>query len=135
MNLLRTLSVIWVSIFVFGIASASAEAPKRGAVSVSCSCDDATGQAYVSALHDALARSPLYREVKFGDGVEKDAIKIKIVSRPLDGDASGSSKRTTLSIICMYKGAVVRQLIETCNAIPIASCAEETLAQFDFLTS
>lgn len=100
----------------------------RNSVTITCSCDDPTGKAYASALHDALATSSSYREVDLSEGIEDNAIRINIISLPLDDDAR--SGRTVLSIVCIHDGAILHQFIETtCNKVPIASCAKTMLAE------
>ena len=125
-------SMIWskrlflAALFVASsFGSASAQHAKRDRVVVTCTCDDATGQAYVTALRSALNRNPHYREVDLQEGVANNAIRINIVSMPL-GTESGISK-AALSVVVIHDGALLHQFVETCTRIPIQDCAESML--------
>jgi len=106
---------------------AHAAAPLKSFVSVTCICDDATGQAYAKALTAALAASPIYKQVSVEEGTEKDAIRINIVSLPLGNDGSDRPK-SALSIVALHQGALLHQFIETCDRIPIEQCAQSLVA-------
>jgi len=108
-------------------AGAHAQSHARSLVTVSCSCDDATGKAYAKALNDALAASPLYKVVDSEEGMEKDAIRINIVSLPLEAQ-DPERPQSALSIVCLHQGALMHQFIETCNRIPIEDCAKSMVA-------
>lgn len=135
MNWFRKVCITSMLVVLCSSVSVHAQGSKRGSVSISCACEDATGKLYASALHEALTKSSHYREVSLVDGMEKNAIRISIVSLPMDGREDGQSRRTALSVVCLYKGVLVHQFIETCNSISIESCAEQTLAQFDSMTT
>ena len=107
--------------------SLHAQAKTRSLVSITCSCDDATGRAYVKALSAALAANPLYRVVGLEEGLEKDAIRINIVSLPLP-DQDSERPKSALSIVCLHQGALMHQFIETCDRIPIEECAKSMVA-------
>jgi len=104
-----------------------AQAKARSLVSITCSCDDATGKAYVKALNAALAANPLYKVVGVEEGMEKDAIRINIVSLPLP-DQDSERPKSALSIVCLHQGALMHQFIETCDRIPIEECAKSMVA-------
>ena len=109
----------------------TAQASMRSPVTVSCSCDDPTGKAYAKALHEALAKSAIYREADLPDALNHDGFRISIVSLPLDAEANGQSARGALSIVCVHDGAIMHQFIETCTKIPIDSCAKALLADLE----
>jgi hypothetical protein len=111
--------------------SAHAKASTRSPVTVSCSCDDPTGKAYAKALHEALAKSAVYREAELPDSLNHDGFRISIVSLPLDTEADGQPPRGALSIVCVHDGAIMHQFIETCTKIPIDSCAKALLADLE----
>ena len=102
------------------------------AVAVTCTCDDVTGKAYASALHAALARSTHYKEVSAAQDPEGDAIRINIISMPLE--ESQGRPQSALSIVCLHDGALMHQFVETCTHIPIEDCAQsmvDSLLQWD----
>jgi len=109
--------------------SAHAQKKPRSLVSVTCSCDDATGKAYAKALSDALASNPLYREVGAEEGMEKDAIRINIVSLPISDGAGTERPRSALSIVCLHGGALMHQFIETCDRMPVEECAKQMVTE------
>lgn len=95
-------------------------------ITITCSCDDATGKAYVAAVHTLLAQDAHYREMGMEEGIRKNAIRINIVSmalEPVDG-----KPRAALSIVCMHDGSLVHQFVETCTHIPIADCARSMVS-------
>lgn len=107
---------------------AHAQKHHRDTVTITCSCDDPTGKAYASALHEALAASSSYREVGLSEGLEDNAIRINIISLALGDDARPG--RTVLSIVVLHDGAIMHQFIETtCDKVPISSCAKTMLAE------
>lgn len=109
--------------------TAHAQAKVRALVTVTCSCDDATGKAYAKALSAALASSPLYKEVGLEEGLEKDAIRINIVSLPISQGSDTERPKSALSIVCLHQGALMHQFIETCDRIPIEQCAKQMVAE------
>ena len=127
----RVTGMLFVCFLFLGLSAGKANGQQstRDRVTVTCTCDDATGQAYAAALHDALAKSSRYREVGLSEGVEKNAIRISIVSLPLAAESnSGQTPRAALSIVCLHDGAILHQFVETCTKIPIKDCAESMLA-------
>jgi hypothetical protein len=132
MNHLSKILLLCLVLASPAISSAHAQksrSPKaKNSVTITCSCDDPTGKAYASALHDALAASSSYREVGLSEGIENNAIRINIISLSLDDAAQPG--RTVLSIVVLHDGAILHQFIETtCNKVPIASCAKTMLAE------
>ena len=114
------------------LASASttqAQAKKvtRARVNVSCSCDDATGKLYATALHTALGNSQHYREVGRSEGSDDSVIRISIVSLPLEDGVEGQPARAALSIVCLHNGSIIHQFVETCAHISITECAQSML--------
>jgi hypothetical protein len=106
---------------------AHAASPAKTLVTITCSCDDATGKAYAKAFSAALSANPLYREVSAEEGSEQDAIRINIVSMPLASDGTERPK-SALSIVALHQGALLHQFIETCDRIPIEQCAQSLVA-------
>jgi hypothetical protein len=131
MNHLRNILLVCLVLTTPAIsahAQKSRSPQAKNSVTITCSCDDPTGKAYASALHAALASSSSYREVGLSEGIENNAIRINIISLPLDDAAQPG--RTVLSIVVLHDGAILHQFIETtCNKVPIASCAQTMLAE------
>ena len=124
MNRFFTTFLVTVLMLAFHPAQAQ-KAHRSVGVTVTCTCDDATGQAYVSALHQALANSSRYREMSASEGFEKNAIRINIISMPLDPHEG--RPQAALSIVCLHDGAILHQFVETCTHIPIEECAESMI--------
>ena len=121
MNRFATLLILGLSVTALAPSAARAQSARQH-VTVTCSCDDSAGKAYVEALHRALAKSAQYREVGFADGQETDTIRINIVSLPLP-DKDGRPQ-AALSIVCLHDGALMHQFVETCTRIPLEDCAQ-----------
>ena len=122
-----TLSSLFCTLF----ASAQ-QAHRPVPVAVTCICDDATGKAYVQALRAALARNAHYREVSATQDREGNAIRINIISMPLEENEG--RPQSALSIVCLHDGALLHQFVETCTHIPIFDCAQsmiDSLAKWD----
>ena len=104
-------------------AKAQAERPHVPVgITITCSCDDATGKAYVSAIRDLLSKDSHYREMGLEEGARNHAIRVNIISMPLE--AVDGRPRVALSIVCLHDGSMLHQFVETCTRIPIAECAE-----------
>ena len=115
-------ALLLLSFLSFGM-KAQAERPHIPVgITITCSCDDATGKAYVSAIRDLLSKDSHYREMSMEEGARKNAIRINIISMPLE--AVDGRQRAALSIVCLHDGSIIHQFVETCTRIPIAECAE-----------
>lgn len=104
-----------------GTLFAQAQKAHKISVSVTCTCDDATGQAYAVAVHQALSGNSHYQEVGVSEGMEHNAIRVNIISMPI-GNAE-DKPQSALSIVCLHNGVIMHQFIETCTHIPIGECA------------
>jgi len=109
----------------FGCAFASAQAPHKTLLVVSCSCDDTIGKSYLSALRTAIGRNTHYREVGTEEGMRKNAVQLSIVSMSLPG--SEGVEKSVLSIVCVHDGVILHQMVETCSHIPVEQTAEAML--------
>jgi hypothetical protein len=108
---------------------AHSQAKTKDLVTVTCSCDDATGKAYAKALSVALASSAHYQEVGLQEGMDKDAIRINIVSLPISSGNDTERPKSALSIVCLHQGTLMHQFIETCDRIPIEECAKQLVTE------
>jgi len=108
--------------------AAHAEKRTKALVTVTCRCDDATGKAYAKALSAALASSAYYQEVGVQAGMDRDAIRINIVSLPISPGNDTERPKSALSIVCLHQGVLMHQFIETCDRIPIEECAKQLVA-------
>lgn len=93
----------------------------RLGVTISCACNDAVGQAYVSAVKTILSKDERFQQMSLQEGAQKGAIRVHIISMPLE--STDGTPRAALSIVFTHDGAMVHQFIETCTHIPIADCA------------
>jgi hypothetical protein len=118
---------LFLIFFCLGMV-AHAEKRTKDLVTVTCSCDDATGKAYAKALSAALASSPYYQEVGVQEGMDRDAIRINIVSLPISPGNDTERPKSALSIVCLHQGVLMHQFIETCDRIPIEECAKQLVA-------
>lgn len=122
MNRIRLAILLLLSVVSFvGRASAASTHAPTG-ITITCSCDDATGKAYVSAVRDLLAKDVHFREMSMEEGARKNAIRVNIISMPLE--SADGRPRAVLSIVCMHGDTMVHQFVETCTRIPIADCAQ-----------
>ena len=106
---------------LFGNLAHAQHAAPRLAVSISCSCNDAMGQAYVAAVKDILSKDAHFQQMSSREGALRGAIRVHIISMPLE--SADGTQRSALSIVFTHDGTLVHQFIETCAHIPIADCA------------
>ena len=128
MQKLRQFLLIVSAFMVLGL-HASAQRQARDLITVTCSCDDTTGKAYAKALSAAIASNPHYKEVGLQEGMDKDAIRISIVSLPISPSDVDGRPKSALSIVCLHQGALMHQFIETCDRIPIEECAKQLVTE------
>jgi hypothetical protein len=126
--MLRLRYILLVLLTVLLSANCHAQKKAPTLVTITCSCDDAVGKAYVNALKAAFASNPEYQQVGLEEGVEKDAIRINIISLPITDGSDGKRPKSALSIVCLHEGALMHQFIETCDRIPIGECAKQMVA-------
>lgn len=119
-------TLLLLSVLPFGAKARAEGAHGPMGITITCSCDDATGQAYVSAIHSLLAKDTRYREMGLEEGARKHAVRINIISMPLE--AVDGHPRAALSIVCLHDGIMVHQFVEMCTRIPIADCAQSMVS-------
>lgn len=114
----------------------SAEA-KKIPVKFTCTCTDIVGEAYATALRDALAKSPRYREAylaqyKISNGKFAYNWQIKVVS--MDPSRNSLGTRTVLSVVFLFGDTeYLDNVVQICGNAAASKCASATLASFDEL--
>jgi hypothetical protein len=121
-------SIVFLFGFVIIARPAFAQNTARDAIRVTCSCDDAVGRAYASALRSALSESKHFHLIAAGEEFEQEPIRVNIVSLPI-GDGPNGQPRTVISVVSIRGGTITHQLIETCNKIEIESSAQAKLVE------
>jgi len=119
-------SLVFLLAFAVSTKVMFAQSALRDPVRVTCSCDDAVGQAYANALRKALAESKRFREIASGDELTQEPIRINIVSLPI-GDGPNGQPRTAISVVSVRGDSMAHQLIATCDKIEIESSARSVL--------
>ena len=100
-------------------------------VIVSCSCSDTVGKGYARALRDEIARSPRYEEVIDSESNRKNSMTISVVTLAIDDDSQGSSSHAAISVVLMFDGTFIDQLVQTCGASVTSDCAKKTINSLD----
>lgn len=115
----------------------SGQSTKKIAVKFSCSCSDTVGRAYATALRDALAESPRYREVytaieKLPNGNTVDHWHIIAVS--VDPSQSKSGYSTAIAITFLFGNTYfLTEEVKSCGMERVKECAQDTISDFDNL--
>lgn len=120
-------SVVFLFVFVFSKHASAQNAP-RAAVRVTCSCEDAVGKAYATALRSALTESKHFRLISAEEELDQEPMRVNIVSLPI-GNGPNGQPRTVISVVSIRGGAITHQLIETCDRIEIESSAQAKLVE------
>ena len=125
------------AVFVItGASFALAQAQHREKVVFNCTCNDAVGALYATALRDLFANSPRFVEAFTAE--EKDKAgkvsgynwKISVVS--MDPSADNLGHTAALSVVFLLGDyGFVSQWIQICSRPEVKGCAEATLANFD----
>lgn len=119
---MKNLLYVFASAFtLFATAAMAQPAAPRLVVAVSCSCNDAMGQAYFESMKNILSKDAHFQQIGWRESSERNAIRVHIISMPLE--STDNSPRSALSIVFTHDGTLVHQFIETCTHIPIADCA------------
>ena len=125
MSRILTILVCLSALFTFRPTARAETLPAVMGVTISCACPDSTGQAYVAALKNAIAKDSHFRQMGLDEGFRKGAIRIHIISMELE--SSDGKPRAALSIVYTHDGVLMHQFIETCTRIPISDCAQAAL--------
>lgn len=115
----------------------NAQEPSKIPVFVDCTCDDAVGALYATALRDAIANSPRYTEApgyyRTGPAPKRDKIRnwsISVVA--MDDDSQNPGHSSALSVVILLgPDLFIQQFVQVCGRERAATCAARTLADLD----
>ncbi|HEY6407998.1 MAG TPA: hypothetical protein VIY29_11070 [Ktedonobacteraceae bacterium] len=129
---------IFAALLLLSTAALShAQTPAKTPVKFSCTCEDAVGAKYATALRDLIAASSRYQSASdFVVGTGKDAVwnfGIHVVS--LDPSAGNTGERTVLAVTITVGPLFMTSLVQTCGDAEVQSCASTTFAQLDKVAS
>jgi hypothetical protein len=121
-----------VLVFLSSIHAFAGPAEKTK-VKIDCTCNDAVGARFATALRDVVASSPRYVETPLSNEPGKDAPwhwVISIVS--VDGELNNPNVSTALSIVILVGDDIfMSQFVQVCGSEKIKDCAAHTFASFD----
>jgi hypothetical protein len=104
-------------------------------VKVICSCDDNVGQMYASALRDALATSPRYKETSEDSFKKPDGTiayyPFTIDAVSLDPSGNNNGQETVVSVALTVGSMYLTNLVQYCPVAKVAECAHRALASLD----
>jgi len=120
------MKALWKTLLVCGFGSLAMHAQAQPAdrtvgVTISCSCDDASGKAYVDAVKNNMVKDGHFQQMSLQEGAEKGAILVNIISMPVE--STDGKPHSVLSIVYSHDGVMVHQFIETCPHLTVEECA------------
>lgn len=118
---------------LFAVKNSYSQSTGRVEVQLNCACSDAGGKAYLQALRTRLASNASFHEVRSGEAASENVIRVDIVSHSLPPKTNEDFGRTAIEIVCLHDGTSMRQIIETCNRLPMDVPADSIIAELGTL--
>jgi hypothetical protein len=122
-------------VFLLLSATSLGLAPTKTGIYIDCTCEDAIGALYATALRDVVANSPRYRLARFARERSADYqsftenFVIHIVTVDINRDRPGVS--TAISVAYSMTDIFLGNSVQTCGRERVQVCAETTLADAD----